>query len=320
MNDLNNYTNKITNIFETCHNRYDAHRQVQPIIIEMAKNTNILHQIIRINVAKPDFFLQTRINPVIALPIIETPEYSMVANCWLPLPTRSTNISHQSIHHHGSLLLTTIAAYGIGYESILFKNNFQIDKNSEKATLNIDKIYHNYLYSAEFIDANTPHIVFYPPSLSVTYACWSTKQKLKSDTFKKVAFLKKYKKPLKKILDATKISKLLGLNVITYFDFSLNEQKQPIALKNRVQYQKGTQDNFIQNFFYLLQQIQFDDINFLKNLPLPINLKNTLAPHLDKLAHKQPILDSFEPTHLNVNYINLVKSDIIQTFSPEINK
>ena len=108
-------------------------------------------------------------DPVIAMTIVDNPFITLIAHFWMPLPDRSTNITHQSIHHHGRLLLTSVAPYGPGYESIIFKQGFKIDLQTEFVSIEIDKEYKNPLYNIEYIETNTPHVVFYPKELSVTF-------------------------------------------------------------------------------------------------------------------------------------------------------
>src|ERR1700761_5133188 len=118
---LNHYTQRIRQAFAQSPSNYEAHQKSRVILEEMARDKTVFHEILKKNMASPDFHLKKRINPVVALEIDTTINYSFIAHCWMPLPDTDTEMTHQSIHHHGNLLLTSIAPIGPGYSSILFK-------------------------------------------------------------------------------------------------------------------------------------------------------------------------------------------------------
>ena len=71
--------------------------------------------------------LSNRNYPVVGLDLVLNPYYGLVANCWIPLPGGETDISTKSIHHHGEMLLTTVTAFGPGYEHWTFERPWVID-------------------------------------------------------------------------------------------------------------------------------------------------------------------------------------------------
>lgn len=186
----------------------------------------------------------------------------IVAHFWLPLPDRNTNITHQSIHHHGRLLLTSVAPFGPGYNSFIFKKGFSIHPDTEDVTIQVDKEYHNPLYNIEFIETHTPHVVFYPEALSVTYAAWTYDQRSALDKIRKNPFIQKNKKRIIQFMNYFKGLKS-SVNKIEYFDFYPDGNKIK-GMKERVMYPVGTNENFIQNIFYILQQIGFNDFAEIK--------------------------------------------------------
>jgi hypothetical protein len=68
--DLDYYIQSISSIFKKNQPRI-AHTLAKDLFLDMAKNKQILFEIVKQNITKKDFFLQKRINPVIAFTIID---------------------------------------------------------------------------------------------------------------------------------------------------------------------------------------------------------------------------------------------------------
>ncbi len=300
---------KIIKIFNSS-DRYEAHRQVAPLLQKIAADKIFLFETVKYNLSNPDYLKRNRHYPTLSMEIFENENFNMVANLWLPLPDKATNASFQSIHHHGNLILSTISAFGPGYDSIVFKKGFQIDYKTEEVKMEVDKIYHNDLHHLEFIDANTPHIVFYPKDVSVTITLWSSNKSSKKDALKKLGILKSVKKPILNILKKLKIDSLLGLNTVSYFDF-YPEGNKIKALQERINFKEGSNDNFIQNVFHVLQKIDFKDDEFIKSLKNNHQINKGSHKWIDKFLHKEEITALFEESHINVPKVHLIKEDIL---------
>lgn len=316
MADLKYYIKCINDIFKSENNRYKAHELCKPILLEMAKSESVLFEIIKQNIEKPNFLNQNRINPVIALEIETNETVSFVAHCWMPLPNKSTTTTHQSIHHHGKLLLTSVAAFGSGYESIIFKKGYSIDKKSGITNIQIDRIYKNPHLNIEFIDTDTPHVVFYPSEFSITYALWTNVEAATVESIKKLGFIKKYKKQLRKIVDAFGAATILGLNTNEYLDF-YPKNKKIIALKSRVKYPVGGNKSFLTGFFSMLQTVKYNDINSITNaIEKHVKTDKLLAQNLlEQLKSNQQIHDEFEKSHLNIEFVNFEKQTLLDAFN-----
>lgn len=312
---LQKYIKELKDIFRS-NERYEAHKKSASILRKMSQDMSLVHEIIKNNLENPEFLKKTRHYPTIAFPIEENNEFGMVMNCFLPVPDRSTNISFQSIHHHGNLLLTTVSCFGPGYESMIFKKDFNIDKDSEFATLTLEKIYLNELNNYEFIDSYTPHIVFYPASLSITLALWSSDKKTKLSEAKNLSLVRKLKKPLLKLAKLLGASSLLNLNVINYFDFYV-DKNQIKALKTRIEYPEGDNTNFLQNVFYILQQLKFRDSKFLEDLRHKYKgeNKNVVSALIEDILNGKDIQDRFLDIHLNIDKVNIKKEDILNALN-----
>lgn len=225
----------------------DSHIAARSILGDMAASDETLFSIISQNINDPEFMQSKRINPVLALPIFETSAYTLVANCWIPRPDGDTSISHQSIHHHGNLLLTSVAAFGPGYESFLFKKGYSV---GETVDLCLEEAFQHTRGNIEFVDTQTPHLVFYPSALSITYALWS------KEAPRKIAELdpklKLLKPALRKISLTLGLGAILGLNQEENLDFYV-EAGSFRCLKRRIKYSAGSRENFLGALRYLLE-------------------------------------------------------------------
>jgi hypothetical protein len=313
-NNLGGYIEKLQSIFRDNDYR-EAHKKAKDVLLEMAKNENVLFDIIRQNLSSPGFFSQKRINPVIAFEITKNKDFSITAHCWMPLPDRATDRTHQSVHHHGRLLLTSVSPVGEGYESIIFKKGYTVDKEAGLAEMSIEKIYKNPQHNIEFIDSYTPHVVFYPADFSITYAMWSYDKKDGAiASLRQSKFIQSNKKTIAKLLQRFGLSKKVGINVVEYFDFYPHGEKL-YAMQDRVMYPVGSNENFVHNVFYILQKVGFPDREFVLNLKskLTNDELEVAGPPMNKFLSEEPLKDIFDPVHLNIPKINFTKDELLKT-------
>lgn len=313
---LDYYITSLTQLFKNNQPRI-AHARSKALLLEMAKDKTILLEIIDRNIKCESFFLQERINPVIAMTIIDNTFMTLIAHFWLPLPNRATNITHQSIHHHGTLLLTSAAPYGPGYESIIFKPEFTIDPQTESVSIEIEKEYENPLYNIEYIETNTPHVVFYPKELSVTYALWTYEKRSILNTLRKNKFLQKNKNWILRSLNYIKGAGAT-INVIEYFDF-YPCNGQITAMKDRVNYPVASNENFIHNIFYILQQVGYADFEGLKKIftNYPDKIKEQALQLIEQIESGIQLQDKFAPEHLNIEKINFSREELKEVASKQ---
>ena len=313
--NLNYYTTTIASIFREEKDRYKAHEKATPVLKEMGADKEVLYEIFRKNLLNEDFISKPRNYPTLAFDIYQDDNVGISGNCFMPLPDRSGELSFQSIHHHGKLLLTTVAAFGPGYESILFRKEFSINKENQTARMEIEKNYQFAIGSIEFIDKDQPHVVFFPQDVSITYAMWAyatvntATQKLKSNPI-----VRRFKEPIRKGLKALGLLDTAGINAVENFDF-YPEQGQIKVLKNRIHFEEGSNENFLTNVFYVLQKAGFNDIAFLQKLKEKHPSRIHLHQLIDKLIAGEKITDEFYDFHRNVQYVNLSKHDILNSLN-----
>src|SRR5690349_22943675 len=132
---MTDYLSGLVEQFSRFPDKRDAHRHCQEILREVAEDSDFLRSVVAKFVAGERSLSGTVFLPFIIIPIESNRHFELSLHLWPPLPEEIPAISHQSIHHHGKLLLTSIAPFGGGYESILFANDWKTDPASGKATM-----------------------------------------------------------------------------------------------------------------------------------------------------------------------------------------
>ncbi|MET0394476.1 MAG: hypothetical protein ABW019_15130 [Chitinophagaceae bacterium] len=313
--NLDHYVSQIATIFREEKDRYKAHERATPVLKEMGADKEVLYDIFRRNLLNDEFINKPRHYPTLAFDIYQDDNVGISGNCFMPLPDRSGELSFQSIHHHGKLLLTTVAAFGPGYESILFKKGFTINKESQTAKMEIEKHYKFMTGHLEFVDKDQPHVVFFPEDASITYAMWAyatvntATQKLKGNPI-----IRRFKEPIRKGLKMLGLLDKAGVNAVENFDFYPENGKIKV-LKNRINFESGSNENFLTNIFYVLQRAGFHDVPFLQQLKANHPSHTHLHQLIGKLIAGETITDEFYDFHRNVPYVNLSRQAILDSLN-----
>lgn len=310
MGKLNLYLKDISAIFNEEKDRYAAHKKAAPLLKEMGADKEVLFDVFRQSLSDPEFIEKNRHYPTIAFEIYQDKNMGISGNCFMPVPDRRQDLTIVSIHHHGKLLLTTTAAFGPGYYSVLYKKGFTFDKQTMDAHLELEKEYQFHQGGIEFVDADQPHVVLFPPAPSITFAMWAYKdvnntvQSLKSNPI-----VTRFKEPIRKALKFFGLVDKAGINVVEYLDFYPENGKYKV-LKDRIKFESGDNANFLTNVFYVLQYAGFNDFAFLHELKKKHPDKSHLHELIDKLENNVPIQDSFYEFHKNVKCVNFTLDDI----------
>lgn len=312
MDRLNHYTTEIASIFRTEKDRYQAHKLAVPVLKAMGAEREVLFDVFRKSLSDDEFIAKVRHYPTLAFEIYQDKNVGISGNCFMPVPDRRTDLSVVSIHHHGKLLLTTVAAFGPGYHSLLFKRGFSINRDSLITKMEIQKDYQFTEGSIEFVDSDQPHVVFFPEGPSITFAMWSYLDTNSATQLLKNTFIvKKFKEPIRKTLKALGLVDKAGINVVEYLDF-YPENGRIKALKNRISFGSGDNENFLINVFYVLQTAGFNDWDFLNRLKAKHPSNQVLHNLIGKLQNNIPIPDEFYDFHKNVPFVNFSKQEIIE--------
>lgn len=310
---LQDYITKLDSIFEG-KDRYVSHKEAAPVLLAMAKDISILHEVISNNLEDIKILGMKKQGPVINFDIIIRRNYTFSAHCFMPLPDRAVNISHNWIHHHDHSLLTSVNVFGnTGYNSLLFEKEYQYDSQTQKVTkLKIAKDFYHPLHNVEFIDAFIPHVVLLPPTLTITYALWSFDYVPKNDTLRSNPILQALKGPIKKVISLFGASEALQIEEETQNRQFAAINNEIVCVGNKL-YPYSTIEDYMQNVFYVMQEVGYQNETSLEVLK-----KNAKTLHrtdidawISKLQNHETIEDHMDPSFMNVHGLNFSKEAII---------
>ncbi len=167
MGETSRYIDALTHVFATAPNKHEANYRSKPVLEEMSHDPGFFTAVLEKHLATPEA-LNTKHYPVVGIEIELNHLFGLVANCWIPLPDRATNISTKAIHHHGDMLLSTVTAFGPGYEHWTFKKPELLNEQTESYALKLIEHEPHPLNHVAFVDSYVAHLPFYPGDMTIT--------------------------------------------------------------------------------------------------------------------------------------------------------
>lgn len=251
--ELDTFVAVLRRTFDTERDKYAAHDRARTILQDMAAAPAMFTSILERHLARDDAFSQ-RHHPVISLSIDSNPHFELVANCWIPLPDGVTNLSTKAIHHHGDMILTTVTSFGPGYEHWCFTTPEAIDSSDGLYAMRLLERAPHPNGHAAFVDAHIGHVPFYPASLSITLALWSTcRPTTWKDALKRVPALHKHRTALRRVAAAAGLRRVLDLKIVRYFDYYPSPDGFR-GIEERTEFERGPNEDYLYSLFHLVQQ------------------------------------------------------------------
>jgi hypothetical protein len=314
---VTDYVAGIAEHFARFPDKREAHHGSREILRELAHDPGFLPDVLSKFVSRERSLLGTSFLPFIIVPIESNRHFELSAHLWPPLPKSVSAISHQSIHHHGKLLLTSIAPFGGGYESILFRNDWKTDPESGKAEMRVDRFYANSTFNLEFVDTYTPHVVFFPRTFSVTIALWSKDKDYPSESIKQNALVRQFKEPIKKMIVRLGLQNLTGVNPEMFMDFCVRNG-ECVAMKDRVYYKDCANEDYVQNLVAAVQQLPLDAEPLLRKMEAFFHergLEGQERVAARALAGERIDFRFYTPDRMSDERINIPKEQILRCFN-----
>jgi hypothetical protein len=310
---LDRYTDRLTAIFKRSSSKHEAHEKSRAILHEMSGDPAVLPAVFRGHIETPGTF-NTRHYPVVSMNIALNPYYSLVANCWITLPGGETNISTKAIHHHGDLLLTTVTAFGPGYEHWTFHKPQLVDASRELYSLRLIERAAHPLHHVAFVDSDIPHLPMYPPSLSITLALWSSKKATTwKDRLKRVPWLKRNEAALRRVARRLGMVRALDIKIVEYFDFYPTDDGFK-GMKEREEFGRGPNEDYLYSLFHILQRTGNEGLGAAVERQLaagtPMDNPALVRSLLDELRAGRPIAGRLSPGHYGVPFANFTADAI----------
>lgn len=248
---LQPYIAEIERIFRSNADHHASHELSRRVLLELTGQPEFLPALFNRHLRDPEVFNRQSF-PIPGLVVAETPYFTCSVNFWLGgTPQLEQNRSMTCVHHHGSLLLTTLGILGPGAEAWTFS------KPRQSAT---DNLYQLDLLRKEvnsfghftFVDSGYCHMIFPPAALSATITLWSkTRHNRVLNFLKYNPLIRRNHKRLSEAVRLFRLGGALQVNEVINFDFVPKEGGFE-ALPGRLQYPYSTNDDFLDTLFHLM--------------------------------------------------------------------
>jgi len=276
--------------------------------------------LLRLHLQKPGS-LNTLHYPVVGIDIALNEHFSLVANCWIPLPDRASDMSTKAIHHHGDMLLTTVTAFGPGYEHWMFETPSVVDADKEIYDLKLLERSSHGLNHVAFVDAYIAHLPLYPSDTTVTYALWSSQFPTTwKDRVKRIPALQQNSQRLRRVAKSIGLAKRLELKVVEYFDFyPCNEGFK--GIRDREEFPRTSNEDYLASLFHTIQVTGNERLAPAIKAKLEsgerIDNRELAANYVADLESGRPIDGRLSAAHYNVPKANFTKDEILTALSAQ---
>jgi hypothetical protein len=315
----NTYIIRIKELSDSIDDRYEFHKKASGLLIQMAKDSNFWNEVFTQNLTDKGYL--SRKWTMYEIPffyVYENSDFYVKVHLFVPFQNYVPHVAASAIHHHNNYLLSTYAAYGSGYETILFEKDFRLNPTTKEANLKVRDHFTQQQRPIHTVDAWEPHVVVNPISLSATLVLWSPNKKRPSDSLRNIPFLKTIKTPLRKLIYAFGLDKKFGIAAKETYQYFVKDNKFYGILEDdffaptRAQAGEEVNDYSIQTVFSFMQRIKFDDIIFLKTLKCNPDVPKYYHKWIDKLINGDLIQDTFAKEQINVPGGRMLVDDIIK--------
>jgi hypothetical protein len=313
MQTIKKYVSALDAAFKGARDKHEANRRSRPVLEDMSGDAAFLAEALAQHVRTPGA-LDTKHYPVVGLNIELNPYYGLVANCWIPLPGRESDISTKSIHHHGNMLLSTVNAFGPGYEHWTFTRPEPVDEAAELYEMRLIERAPHPRHHVAFVDSYVAHLPFYPSETSITYALWSNKLPVTwRDHVKRLPVLQKNSAALRRLAVRAGLARQLDLKVVEYFDFYPTPEGFR-GIRERTEFELGPNEDYLHSLFHIIQVTGNEGLAPVIEEQLGRGAAGEnpeLAVRLvEDLRRGRPIEGRLSPTHYGVERANFTRSAV----------
>ena len=316
----NPFIQKIIQLNRDFPDRKEFHAKVAKVLREMGQDKDFWNGVFNQNLSDK-VYLQRKwtMYEIPFFYVFECDDFQIKVHLFVPLKSYALNIAASAIHHHNNYMLTTYAAFGSGYETILFEKDPQVNPQNKEVKLKIRRHFHQKDEPVHLIDAWEPHVVINPASLSATLHIWSPDKKRATDGLRSNPILKAIKIPLRKLIYALGLDKQVGIAAQNTYQFYTNNGKFYSILEDEyfapTRSKSGTDvDEYsVQTIFAFMQRMDFKDFDFLKQLKQSLDTPRYYHKWIDKLISGEEISDTYAKSTINIPNSIMTIEDILET-------
>jgi hypothetical protein len=320
MKKTDKYLQELKKIFAANRDKHEANYRSAELLREMSGDREFFSEVLQKHLSKAENY-NTLHYPVVGIDIELNEYFGLVANCWIPLPNRETNMSTKSIHHHGDMLLTTVTAFGTGYEHWTFATPSVVDADKEIYVLKPLEQEMHPLHHVAFVDAYIAHLPFYPPDLTITYALWSSRFPTTwKDRLKRQPIIQKNSARLKDLAVKIGLAKQLELKIVEYFDFYPSDEGF-CGMRERKEFVRTNNEDYLASLFHIIQETGNEKLApFVReklNSSEKIDNPQIVRKYLADLESGKKIEGRLSREHYGISYANFTKEKILQAIEKQ---
>lgn len=316
----NIYIQKIIRLNSEVLDRVQFHDQASPILMEMGRDKNFWEAVFKQNLTDPGFLKHKwSMYEIPFFYVYENDDFYIKVHLFVPLKDYAPGVAASAIHHHNNYLLTSFAAFGSGYESMLFEKEHAIDQQTKEVKLKIRKRFHQKEMPLSRVDSWEPHVVINPVSLSATLVLWSPDKKRVTDSLRNNPFLKALKVPLRKFIYFLGMDKRVGIAAKETYQFYTENNKFHAVPEDeffeptRAQIGSEVDSYSIQTVFAFMQRMGFKDHEFLRSLKQSQQVPQYYHKWIDMLLNDELVPDTFAKETINIPGGRMTVGDILKT-------
>lgn len=310
---MKQYIDSLKKVFASAPNKHEANYRSRAVLEDMSNDPSFFRSVLEKHLQTAGS-LNTKHYPVVGIDIELNHLFGLVANCWIPLPDRATDVSTKAIHHHGDMLLSTVTAFGPGYEHWTFEKPVALDPAAESYSLSLIDHAPHPLHHVAFVDSYVAHLPFYPPGMTITYALWSSKfQSTWKDRLKRVPLLQRNSARLKNVATRAGLARHLDLKVVEYFDFYPTAEGFR-GIRERTEFERGPNSDYLPSLFQVIQETGNERLAPLMkqqlDARLPLENPGLVQDLIQRLESGQTIEGRLSSTHYGIERANFSKDDL----------
>jgi len=302
---------ELRNTFRRMPDKREAHRQSGIVLEQVSREPYFVREALERHVSAGESLNELNY-PVVSVQVATNSYFTLVLNCWIPLPSRCGDVTTKAIHHHGNVLLSTATMFGPGYEHWMFSTPEQVRPG--QYAMNMIEAAPHPLHHVAFVNSWICHVPFYPESLTITLALWSSDKPTSwLDAVKRVPLLNRRASGLRRLAASMGLSRPFDLKIVDSFDFYPVE-KSFGTIKNRVEFTRGPNEDHLQSLFHVIQQTGNEHISAQVRRLLGSDMRLRSPQAVEKLASDleagRPIESRLSRGHYDVLHMNFTKSEI----------
>jgi hypothetical protein len=314
----NSFIKEIISFSNSISNRLEFHEASKSLLIEMSRDKKFWNELFKYNLSDKGFLnREWSMYDIPFFYVYENDDFYIKVHLFVPLKNYESKIAASAIHHHNNYLITTYAAFGSGYETLLFEKDININPITKEVNLKVREHFSQQERHIHTVDAWEPHVVINPTSLSATLVIWSPDKKRATDSLRSNPLLKAFKMPLRKLIYAIGIDKKIGIAAKETYQFYPKDGKfyavpeDDFFAPTRAQKGQEVNDYSVQTLFAFMQRMNFNDVEFLKSMKQNKDVPLYYYKWIDMLLNNQTIPDTYAKEIINVPGGKITVDDIL---------